>query len=68
MKHHFKIHPWIMSVSFLTPIVLSLSKARNLNFYVIKIDTELKTLTALAYTLQFPKSTAKIKRTLDKLK
>lgn len=73
MKHHFKIHPWIISVSFLTPIVLSLSKARrNLNIYVTKIVTsqnslELKTLTALVYTLQFPKSNAKIKRIIDKL-
>lgn len=61
-----------MSVSFLSPIVLSLSKARNLLFYGTKIVTcqnslGLKTLTASAYTLSFPKSTAKSKRILDKL-
>lgn len=59
--------PWIISVCFLTPVVLSLSKARNLNMYVIKIVTsqnslELKTLTAWVYTLQFPKSNAKKKK------
>ena len=58
---------------FFIPLSLSLSKTRNLNFYVTKIVTcpniiGLKTLSALAYTFQFSNSTAKRKRTLDKLK
>lgn len=60
------------SVSSLIPIVLALSKARNLNFYVTKIVTcqnmvGLKTPPAPAYTFQFPNSTVKRKRP-DKLK
>ena len=52
-------------------VPVSLSKTRNLNFYLTKIITCPNIIglkTPSAYTFQFPKSTAKRKRTLDKLK
>lgn len=67
----FKIQSWVVHICFLIPIVSSLSKAKNLHFYVTKTVTYHNTWgfrMSLVYTLWFAKSAVKRKGAADTLK